>query len=129
MSKELSTQDNRREELETMQQERWLAPLVDVFENEDELLLRADLPGVSHESLNVHLEKNQLLIEAKRTLGDVAGQPLGRELVDGSFRRVFELPGGIDGGKVTAELKDGVVTIHLPKADALKPRKIAIKAG
>jgi HSP20 family molecular chaperone IbpA len=97
---------------------RELTPAVDVYENESELLIVADLPGVTHERLDIKIEPPELRFETKAENGD------------GSvFRRSFSIDERSDAGKVSAELKNGVLTIHLPKADEVKPRKIAIRGG
>ena len=94
---------------------RELTPAVDVYENESELLIVADLPGVTHERLDIKIEPPELRFETKAENGD------------GSvFRRSFSIDERIDAGKVSAELKNGVLTIRLPKADEVKPRRIAI---
>ena len=126
MSKDLTKR--AEQELERVEHERWITPLVDVYENNQEWLLIADLPGVEKGDLRLHLDKSELTIEATRK-ATVEGTALARELVEGNYRRVFELPAGVDGEKVSAELKEGVVAIHLPKTDALKPRRIEVRAG
>jgi HSP20 family protein len=98
---------------------RAFAPAVDVFENTDELVVFADLPGVETEDLTVDLEKNQLSFRGKRTKN---GQAF-------DYARTFVVPTGIDAEKISAELKNGVLTLHLPKSAAHKPRAIEVKAG
>lgn len=105
-----------------------VTPAVDIFENKDELLVVADVPGASSEGLNVHFDKDQLFIEASsQPLGE-EHKPLFREFGAIDYRRVFELAPGIDVEKIRAELKNGVISIHLPKSSATKPRKIQITA-
>lgn len=126
MSKEISKR--AEQELERAEAQRWITPLVDVYENNQEWLLVADLPGVEQNELRLHLDKSELTIEAARK-PTVAAAMLAQELVGGSYHRVFELPAGVDSEKVSAELQNGVVTVHLPKTEALKPRRIAVRAG
>lgn len=109
---------------ETVQQARWIKPACDVYENRDEWLITADLPGVEQDALAVNLDKDELTIEARSNTAW-----FGEESSYAGYRRAFTLPSGIDGGKVRAELQRGVVSIHLPKSDAIKPRRIAVKAG
>jgi len=97
---------------------RELTPAVDVYESEHELLVVADLPGVTQERLDIQIDPPELRIEAKAD---------GAEGV--VWRRSFTLDERIDGPKVSAELKNGVLTVRLPKADEVKPRRIAIRAG
>lgn len=107
---------------EPVENKRWLEPLVDVFENEDEWLIAADVPGVAQDGLELHLDKNELTISARRT-------DESNRLPYAGFRRLFTLPSGVDGEKVSAELQNGVVSIHLPKSAAIKPRQIHVQAG
>jgi HSP20 family protein len=110
----------------TRAEERYVEPPVDIYETEEGLVLLADLPGVSREGLEVRLEDNVLTIEgqAKHAFG---GEPVHREYELGHFFRQFDLSEQIDQGRIQAELKHGVLTLRLPKAEKAKPRKIDIK--
>jgi len=107
-----------------------LTPACDIFENQDEILVLADLPGVTPDSLRIHLDKNELTIEAQREL---SAQPnenaLQTEYRAADFRRRFAVPSGIDGDKISAQLQSGVLRLSLPKSDTLKPREIQVRAG
>jgi HSP20 family protein len=94
----------------------WVAPAVDVYENADEFLVIADVPGTSDAGLGIELDRGELRIEAKR--GD-----------SGGYRRVFTVPDGIDADGVRAELTDGVVRVHLPKGKDVKPRRVQVTRG
>lgn len=98
-----------------------VAPPVDVYENKDEILILADLPGVTKESLSIQLEKSELVITGPRP------DSRGDDAFD--FRRTFVVPQGIEAEKVTATLQNGVLRVVLPKPSALKPRQIAVTAG
>lgn len=89
-------------------------PKVDVFENGDEYLVLADLPGVTKEELNVSWSKGELTIEGRH----------GERL----FRRAFTVPDGVDSQNITADLATGVLTLKLPKAPEVKPRRIQVRA-
>lgn len=106
-----------------------LTPACDVYENQDELLVIADVPGIEADALQIHLDKGELTLEARREHSAQEGAFLGAEWTSCDFRRRFALPGGVDAGKISAELKDGVMYLHLPKSETLKPRKIAVRAG
>jgi len=106
-----------------------VAPACDVYENNDEILVIADIPGIEADALKINLEKGELLLEASRASSAKAGALLGSEWSDCDFRRRFAIPSGIDASKISAELKDGVMRLHLPKSAALKPRQIAVHAG
>ncbi len=104
-------------------------PRFDIVGNDEELLLYGDLPGVTKENLEIRFENGELMIE-----GNVPPRHAEREFVYGEygigdFRRNFSVSETIDAEKISAELQNGVLTLHLPKAEAAKPRKIAVKAG
>jgi HSP20 family molecular chaperone IbpA len=113
---------------ERVQQRAWVAPRVDIYENEDEVLLVADVPGVDKDGLTIDLDKDQLTLEG-HVKEQAPGEALGREFQPVDYRRSFIVPSGIDASKITAELKNGVLTLHLTKSEALKPRQIVVRAG
>ena len=93
---------------------------VDVREDKDSLLVTAELPGVAREDVNVELSDDVLSLTASRKVqGAEAEQTV-------SFARSFTLPYAVQADKIAAELKDGILRLTLPKAEAIKPRKIAI---
>jgi len=110
-------------------QEVFVTPAVDIFENKDELLVIAEVPGVPKDGVNLRFDKDQLFIEAKATLASESLTPLFREFSAVTFRRAFELAPGIDVEKISADLKAGLLSIRLPKAESLKPRQIPISVG
>lgn len=103
-------------------------PVVDIFETEEALTLSADLPGVKKESLDIDLNDRHLTITGLVDESPPRLRPLYTEYGVGGFRRSFELGDTIDRKGISASLKDGVLTLVLPKADKLKPRKIEISA-
>lgn len=109
---------------------RYYRPNVDILEKADELLVLADVPGASGDQIDVNFEDGELTIHAKvapRQPDDV--QYLLREYGVGDYFRTFRISEVIDAGKISAEYADGVLTLHLPKADEAKPRKIAVKTA
>ncbi len=128
MSQEIVRQDEKKPE-SYRDRVPVLSPPVDIFENEQEILLLADVPGVKEDGLSITLEKNELTLHAKREMEEEPGSVLARDFHEGDYYRSFMVPQGIDGEKVEAELKDGVLHVHLPKSDGLRPRKIQVKAG
>jgi HSP20 family protein len=107
---------------------RTVAPPVDVYENGDEFLLIADLPSVSKDELRIQLDKGQLTIEARR--GEVEkGAVLASEIRAVDYRRALSVPQGIDVEKVSADLNEGVLQVHLPKSAAVKPRPIQVRGA
>jgi HSP20 family molecular chaperone IbpA len=105
-----------------------IAPLVDIYENDDEILLHADMPGVKKEEITINIDNGRLELTGTRKM-DTTGATGWEEFGEVEYQRVFSVPQSIDVGKVNAELNDGVLKLHLPKAEAAKPRTIEIKAG
>jgi HSP20 family protein len=113
---------------ETRSQERYITPPVDIYETGEGLVVKADLPGVAKESMDVRVENNLLTIRAKAA--HVApGDPIYREYGLVNFFRQFELNERVDQAKIAAELKHGVLTLNLPKAEEAKPRRIDVKVA
>lgn len=106
--------------------EQFLAPVATVLENKDGYTLQVEMPGVSKDGLEMWVEKNELTIVGRRNLPAIDGALIHRESRRESFRRSFELDPSIDAGKITAKIDQGVVTLALPKAEQVKPRKIAV---
>lgn len=104
------------------------APEVDIFENESEILLHADMPGVIKDNIAINIDNGKMTLSGTRRL-QATGAATWREFTDVEYRRNFAVPQSIDVNKVHAELKDGVLRLHLPKSEAAKPRQIEIKAG
>ncbi len=106
------------------------APAVDIFEKGDDLVLRAEVPGVSREEIEVSVEDNRLVIQGERKreqdLSEDNAYRLERSV--GSFLRSFVLPKTVDATKIQASYTNGVLEVRLPKADVAKPRRIAIQA-
>lgn len=107
------------------------SPAVDIVEKEDEILLIADIPGAKPEDVDVHFEDGMLILHAKVA----PRQPEVTEFLQleygvGDFLRSFQVTEAIEASKITAEYANGVLTLHLPKAAGLRPRKIpvAVKA-
>jgi HSP20 family molecular chaperone IbpA len=113
---------------ERVKQRFTVAPRVDVYENAHELLLVADMPGATKESVSIQLDKGQVTIEASRA-EDMAGSSLVSEYRPTDYARVFSIPQGIDASKIDAELSGGVLRLRLPKSDALKPRRIEVRSS
>ncbi|WDP87673.1 MAG: Hsp20/alpha crystallin family protein [Desulfobacter sp.] len=103
-------------------------PAVDIYENEDEILLHADMPGVVKEDISVDIDNGTLSISGVRTL-KTEGSATYEEFSNVEYVRSFSVPQTIDVEKVEAELKDGVLRLHLPKSEAAKPRQIEIKTA
>lgn len=105
-----------------------ITPAVDIYENEDEILLHADMPGVLKEDVAVDIDNGTLSISGIRKLS-VREPAAYEEFSDVKYSRNFSVPQSIDVEKVEAELKNGVLKLHLPKSEAAKPRTIEIKTA
>ena len=103
-------------------------PAVDIYENKDEILIQADMPGVSKEEVSVNIDNGTLSLSGIRRF-EIDGKMTWEEFSNIEYVRTFSVPQTIDVDKVEAELKDGVLKLHLPKSDAAKPRIIEIKAA
>jgi HSP20 family molecular chaperone IbpA len=112
----------------TRNQERYVSPPVDIYETSQGLMVMADLPGVTKDTLDVRVDNNILTIHGLAHHASV-GDPVHREYELMNFFRQFELGEKIDQGKISADLKHGVLTLDLPKAEEAKPRRIEIKVG
>jgi HSP20 family protein len=109
---------------------RSVAPLVDVFENADEVLVVADVPGVAVDAVELRVENGVLTLEAKHPGRDSRGTPaLAREYEELDRARSFRIPDGIDTARISAQAKNGTLVVHLPKVAAVKPRKIDVRAS
>ncbi len=102
-------------------------PRVDIMETEEELLLLADLPGVKPEDVDVRFGNGELIIDGRCPPRHEGANYLLSEYGVGDFYRAFSIREHIDGQKIAAELKNGVLTVHLPKAETVKPKKITVK--
>lgn len=104
-----------------------ITPRIDVLETEDELLLFADMPGVHSDEVDVRFENGELTVHGKRTASHADKQRAGWEYDVASYFRTFRLAEHISADRIQAELKHGVLTLHLPKVEAVKPRRISVK--
>ncbi len=104
----------------------YLIPRVNITETKDAYLLEAEMPGVNKTGLEVLLEGNELTLVGRRQSQDLEAQLVYRESSPTDFRRVFVPDPTIDTGKIKAEMENGVLTLHLPKAEKVRPRKITI---
>jgi len=103
-------------------------PRVDILETDKELTLLVDLPGVRSEDVELRFEQGQLVLsgKVKPRLGDK--QSILREYGEGDFYRTFALHDSIDTTKIEASCKQGILSVHLPKVEVVKPRQITVNA-
>ena len=101
-------------------------PVANILETADGYVLEAEMPGVSKEGLEVTVENGELVIVGRRADKVLPGNALYRESRPLDYRRVFDLDPSIDTGKITAKIEQGVLTLGLPKAEQVKPRRIQV---
>lgn len=109
--------------------ESTLRPAVDIFETEDGITLQADMPGVSKDRLDVRIDGANLLVEGRIgiTPQDHTQQPLYADVRSAVYRRSFMLSNEFEASKIDANLKDGVLTLRIPKRPELRPRRIEVR--
>lgn len=134
MSAELTKREPKLEQTEDASVERTrggltYSPRIDISETDDELVLYADMPGVSAQNLDIQFEDRELRIHGKVGPRHENINFLYGEYGIGDFYRTFAIGETIDSEKIAAELKDGVLTLHLPKTAAVKPRRIAVTSN
>lgn len=115
--------------VETTRSGRFYRPAVDILELPEELLVVADVPGAVSTEIDIHFEDGQLTVRAPvHGRQPETQQYLLREYGVGDFVRTFRVSEQIDAGRIEAEYADGVLKLHLPKVEAVKPRKITVKS-
>jgi len=112
----------------TREDTRYLIPPVDIYETEEGLVVKADMPGVTRENLEIRVDDGILTLSGKPTNG-LPGASVLQEYELLNFYRQFQLSDAVDQEKIEAELKHGVLTLHLPKAEAVKPKRIEVKVA
>ena len=115
---------------EAMTVAEW-SPLVDIIEDEKEYLIKAELPDMKKEQVKLTVENDVLTISGERQYEkENNGHKHHRiERAYGSFMRSFSLPENTDGSKMSADYKDGMLTVHLPKSEKAKPKAIEVKVA
>ena len=110
------------------QDPEYYVPAVDISETENEVILKYDMPGVEKEKVEITAEKNTLTV-----IGNVnrefPGDVVYQETRVGNYRRQFTLPDDVDSDKITADMKDGLLTIKISKPEKAKPKRIEITSG
>ena len=112
----------------TREQERFVRPAVDIFETNEGLTVLADLPGVSKDGLEIEVKDSVLTIQGRVRQPHPAA-PVYREFELFNYFRQFELSDSVDITKISAELKNGVLTLRLPKAERANPKQIQVEIG
>ena len=106
-------------------------PAVDIFDKDNEIVLKAELPGLKKEDIDIHVEDNLLTLRGERKREEEVKEKgyYRSERAYGQFSRSFTLPATVDAKKISASFKDGVLAVALPKAEEAKPRQIEVKVA
>jgi HSP20 family protein len=131
MSKDKEIKTREKQEMQTRgQSEAFLLPAMDIYEDARGITLKADLPGVSPDRLSIQVDGNTLVIEGQVSITMPEGmEALYADVRATRYQRSFNLSSELDTEKISAEMKDGVLTLNLPKREELQPRKIEVKIG
>ena len=105
----------------------FFTPRVDIVETDAELTLFAEVPGVSPEAVDLRYEKGELLLHGRVRARQQPQAMLLQEYDEGDFYRAFTIHESIDAERISAECKNGVLTVHLPKVEAVRPRQIQVR--
>jgi HSP20 family protein len=130
MNTELAKQQNSNAAaVERTRNGMTFSPRIDICEKEDELLLFADMPGVTAEGLDIRFENHELTIHGHVEPRHKDVDYLYAEYGTGDFFRTFNIGESIDASRISGELRNGVLTLHLPKTEEVKPRRIEVRAS
>ena len=122
----MNTLTRETRESDRSQAEQFITPPASVTEIADGYMLEIEMPGVKKDGLEISVENNELTVIGRRSLPAVEGTLIHRESRPENFRRVFEVDPSIDADKISAKIDQGLVTLALPKAEHIKPRKITV---
>ena len=125
---DLRVQKKREVERETTVPVREYVPAADIYETQESLIVNLEMPGVDKERVVIQVEDGALHVEGQLDFAQYEGlQPIYTEYNIGHFSRNFRLPNQVDQSKIEATMKNGVLSLVLPKVEEAKPRKISIK--
>ena len=122
----MNTLTRETRESDRGQGEQFITPPASVTEISDGYLLEIEMPGVKKDGLEISVENNELTIIGRRSFPATEGTLIHRESRSENFRRMFEIDPSIDADKISAKIDQGLVTLTLPKAEHVKPRKITV---
>ena len=106
---------------------QYVTPLADVESTKEGYTIRAEMPGVDRSGLEITVDNGELTILGHRQQEEYAGEPIYREIRQADFRRVYEVDPAVDATRIVARIDQGVLTLTLPKAESVKPRKITVE--
>jgi HSP20 family protein len=122
----MNTLTRETHDTDRAQAEQFNAPPASVTDTADGYMLEIEMPGVKKDGLDISVENHELTIIGRRSVSAVEGTAIHRESRPESFRRAFELDPSIDTNKISAKIDQGLMTLTLPKAEHVKPRKITV---
>jgi len=105
----------------------YLTPIVDIESSPEGYVLHAEMPGVNKQGIEVTVENGDLILTGRRHPLEISGELVHRESRPNDFRRTYELDPSIDTTRITARIENGVLTVNLPKAESVKPRRIELE--
>ncbi len=105
----------------------YFCPRVDIYENDEEVILNTDMPGIRPEDVELHYERGELLLHGRLQARERHGELLYQEYEEGDFYRAFTIHDCIDGSKIHAKCNSGVLTVHFPKVAAAQPMQITVQ--
>jgi HSP20 family protein len=122
----LAKNENRTATQNGANRVNYLTPLANILETSDGYVLEAEMPGVNKDGLEITVENGELIILGRRDTYQSPGTQLYGESRKVDYRRAFEIDPSIDSARITAKIDHGILTLQLPKAEAVKPRKIMV---
>jgi HSP20 family protein len=122
----MNTLVRENRDTDRVEAEQFVAPPASVTETGDGYTLELEMPGVNKEGLDISVENNELTISGRRSFPTVQGTLIHHESRPENFRRTFELDPSINADKISAKIEQGLVMLTLPKAEQVKPRRIAV---
>jgi HSP20 family protein len=111
---------------EMAQRVEYFTPTVDLHQDADGYTLEVEMPGVNTQGVEITVEDGKLILGGHRSAAGKFGRSVYSERKAGEYRRVFDLDPSIDTSKISARMEQGLLTVHLPKVEAVKPRKITV---
>lgn len=123
-----NVQKTQSRNVEQASEKPTVAPMVDIFENENEYLVIADVPGIRTDDIDIRYENGTLSLKAVRESHPLKS-PIAAEFGYADYLRVFTLPEDVDASKINAKLTNGVLNVQLPKVSHVQPRQIKVTAG
>jgi len=128
VTKELTKVEEKRSWEEALEVESWIAPLIDIYETNNEYFLVASMPGVAKDDVKVKIEEGDLVIMGRTDfLGELRRKYVMKEIDSSNYYRKFKLSESINEEKIDAKLENGKLFVHLPKVERVKPKIIEIK--